>query len=1494
MHHLFHPTSFGNRVIPLLLALFTLGGLYLRPAPVQAGATPALIISEIVDATLPGGLPKFVELTNVGSTNIDLSQYSIGNYSNGATTLGGGASTVLSGILTPGASYVISYENGDSPGTGLFFDTYGFDPDNFDLGAFFNGDDVIALFQGAATGDGSDATLIDVYGVIGTDGTGEPWEYTDGYAFRNASVTSGNTVFTASEWTIGGPNSLETGDDIEETQLILAMTTPGIHGATQLLLSEIVVTPTGGEFIEIYNPGTAVFDLSNVYLTDATFTGTPSAFYYNIVTGSNAGGGGFGDFQARFPDGSSIAPGEYQTIALNGSANFMAEYGIAPTYELFDDSTANGEQVMREAVAGSISGQGGLSNNGEVVILYTWDGVSDLVTDLDYVLWGDKAEAVDKTGIAIDGPDADTDTSTYLADTATADQDVVGQEHAFGSSWQRENLREGAETKSGGNGANGHNETSEDLSNTWCESPTRTPNAATECPSDSGITLKIYEIQGNGATSPYAGQIVETGGIVVADFQGGDQLNGFFLQDITGDSDMTTSDGIFVYDPSGTDVAVGDVISVTALVDEFNTLTELKNLSSLTINSSGNPLPAPAQVTLPEATDGDLEQYEGMLVQITDSSNMVVAQNFFLGRYGQMTLSAGKRLYQPTNQEAPGSPAAQALAADNAKRLLILDDGQDINSLGDNPNPVPYIEGPPPAVIRAGDQVSNLIGVLDFGRINSSSEPARDYRLHPTVAPVFTPANLRTNAPDAVGGTLKVAAFNVLNYFTTIDQSGASCYPRGTRDDCRGADSASEFTRQRDKIVAALQAIDADIVGLVELENNAGAAPANDGTDPVLADLVGALNAVVGAGTYNFIDAGLIEAAVTDGDAIKVAFIYKPSTVTPVGAAALLDSSFDANFIDTKNRPALAQTFDENSSGARFTAVVNHLKSKGSACDDVGDPIDPDGQGNCNGTRTAAATVLAQWLATDPTGSGDPDFLILGDLNAYAMEDPITALKNAGYTDLINQFLGDAAYSYTFDGLLGYLDHALANSALLPQVTGVTQWHINTDEPAVINYDENFNPAGYYNADPFRASDHDPVIVGLNLTVPATDGTLSVTKIVINDDNGTATVTDFTLTIDNGSGPQTVDSGVANTVPAGVYQIAESGPPGYTATFGGDCNANGQVAVNVGESKSCTITNDDNPPLPTDVIYLSTQTNGRIGDLRFRDEDILTFDTTTNSWGIYFDGSDVGVGKADVDAFHLLNDGSILMSFDKAMRMFLINEFQIVDDSDIVRFIPTQIGEDTAGSFELFFVGYDAGLERNGEDIDALGIDASGNLVVSTIGTLRVGDLKLADEDLAVIDSVSNALSLFFDGSDVALTRGSEDVTSLFIQGDKLYLTTKGPFRAESSSNLLGNAQDIFICELISGGEDTDCLFSLFIDLRIHGLRGRIDGLSFGGIVPDGRRSLETLGNQDESDDETIEQFEVFEDLIEDEIDEELDEYDLPVEEEIILDEQIFLPLIQR
>jgi uncharacterized protein len=219
-------------------------------------------------------------------------------------------------------------------------------------------------------------------------------------------------------------------------------------------------------------------------------------------------------------------------------------------------------------------------------------------------------------------------------------------------------------------------------------------------------------------------------------------------------------------------------------------------------------------------------------------------------------------------------------------------------------------------------------------------------------------------------------------------------------------------------------------------------------------------------------------------DEIAVGFVYKTTTVVPIGSAAILDSSVDPDFNSEYNRPAIAQAFERVAGGGRFTAAVNHLKSKGSSCDALGDPDIGDGQGNCNLTRKAAAEALTEWLATDPTGSGDPDFFIIGDLNSYAKEDPIIAIEEAGYTNLVEAFEGTWAYSYIFDGLSGYLDHSLASERAAPQVMGASIWHINTDEPSVIDYNVEYKPQDLYTPTPYRSSDHDPVIVGFCDAVP--------------------------------------------------------------------------------------------------------------------------------------------------------------------------------------------------------------------------------------------------------------------------------------------------------------------------------------------------------------------------------------------------------------------------
>jgi hypothetical protein len=264
--------------------------------------------------------------------------------------------------------------------------------------------------------------------------------------------------------------------------------------------------------------------------------------------------------------------------------------------------------------------------------------------------------------------------------------------------------------------------------------------------------------------------------------------------------------------------------------------------------------------------------------------------------------------------------------------------------------------------------------------------------------------------------------------------------------------------------------LDADIVAMVELENNA---------DESLQTIVDGLNAFLGAGTYDFVDTGTI-----GSDTIKVGFLYRPADVRLVGPYALLDSSIDTRFNDRRHRPVLAQTFRSVASGEQLTVANNHLKSKGSSCASDGDPKVGDGQSHCSATRNAGAAAMIDWIASDPTSSGDTDYLIVGDFNTHAMGDAVMSFKSAGYVSLADTFIGADAYSFEFDGQLGALDHALASRSLAAKVVDAAEWHINADEARLKDYNLEFgrDPALFDPTNPYRASDHDPLLIGLDLS----------------------------------------------------------------------------------------------------------------------------------------------------------------------------------------------------------------------------------------------------------------------------------------------------------------------------------------------------------------------------------------------------------------------------
>jgi endonuclease/exonuclease/phosphatase len=544
--------------------------------------------------------------------------------------------------------------------------------------------------------------------------------------------------------------------------------------------------------------------------------------------------------------------------------------------------------------------------------------------------------------------------------------------------------------------------------------------------------LPIGTVQGSGDSSPYAGRTVIVEGVVTGDFQGEDQFHGVFIQD-AGDGDDATSDGIFVHDKAANDLSVGERVQVKGKVGEHKGQTQITSASVTKLD--GGDAVAPLNLELPVA---DWERYEGMLLKFPQSLTILDSHNF--DRYGELIYGT-QRQWTPTGVTDPGQSANDLLTSNNADRLTV-DDGRS----SQNPTPAMHPNGKPMAkdnYFRTGDQVANLTGVLGY---NFGS-----YRLQPIAGADYTASNPRPETPQKQGN-LRVASFNVLNYFTTL-----------TSDDsrARGADTPEEFQRQQAKIVAAMTALDADVFGLMEIENNGRAVD----------DLVAALNTKAGEGTYAAVTTGKV-----GGDAIFQAFVYKPATVEPAGSFATL------SFGNTGNRPSLLQTFRHKESGELLNVSVNHLKSKGSAC--KGDPDQGDGQGNCNQTRTQAAEKLVSWLQGDPTGQGAARTVIIGDLNSYDHEDPVKTLVDGGYADMEKKFAGEQAYSYVFDGMSGYLDHALANQAAESSIVDAQAWHINADEADIFDYGMTYKKAAeqeLYSPDPYRSSDHDPVVVSLQL-----------------------------------------------------------------------------------------------------------------------------------------------------------------------------------------------------------------------------------------------------------------------------------------------------------------------------------------------------------------------------------------------------------------------------
>ncbi|HKT56415.1 MAG TPA: ExeM/NucH family extracellular endonuclease, partial [Microbacterium sp.] len=523
-------------------------------------------------------------------------------------------------------------------------------------------------------------------------------------------------------------------------------------------------------------------------------------------------------------------------------------------------------------------------------------------------------------------------------------------------------------------------------------------------------------------------------------------------------------------------------VEVTGTVTEYHGLTEIASTSVTPIDERVD-APVPTPLAWPR-TDAEREAFESMLV--TPSGPFTVTDTHTTHQYGEVGLASGTQpLRQPTDVARPGTTAAADVRADNAARAITLDDGASTNFLSAaNSSLTPaYVSLAEP--VRVGASVTFTQPLIVDWRNDV-------WKLNPTQPLVGDGSgagdgvdfeNTRTAAPASVGGAVSVASFNVLNYFTTLGDSDPSCtsYTDRTGDGLtvrggcplRGAWDAGDLARQQAKIVAAINRLDASVVGLLEVENSA---VLGEPKDEALGTLVAALNDAAGSQKWSFVPSSSELPPLSQQDVITAAIIYQPAAVTPIGAERALGTQSAAGQAFANARPPLAQVFRPAAGGEKFLFSINHLKSKGSAGPWPGDADAGDGQGASNESRVRQATALRDWI--EQIRGGITTVALAGDFNSYSAEDPLQVLYDAGYVDA-EHALGIDTSSYSFDGLSGSLDHILLSRDARQRATGGDIWSINSGESVALEYSR-YNVSGtlFYAPDPYRSSDHDPVKVG--------------------------------------------------------------------------------------------------------------------------------------------------------------------------------------------------------------------------------------------------------------------------------------------------------------------------------------------------------------------------------------------------------------------------------
>jgi predicted extracellular nuclease len=651
----------------------------------------------------------------------------------------------------------------------------------------------------------------------------------------------------------------------------------------------------------------------------------------------------------------------------------------------------------------------------------------------------------------------------------------------------------------------------------------------------------IAEIQGTGDASPFVGDTVITQGVVTAAYPTGGFF-GYVLQtDGTGSGDDQTpnaSDAIFVHQPSGpVDVQIGDYVQVTGDVSEFGGLTEL-SVDAADVQELGTPPHGgvTARSMAYPTTAAGREEHESELISPTDQ--FTVTDNFDTNQYGEIGLATGDhQLWQPTDLYNPNIEPNQvaAVQADNVARGVVLNDGSSWNFLTSNKNDAMTWLTPDNPVRIGSTATLHQPMILDYRNNLWELQPTSQVRGDGHEWATFSDTRTANAAPQPVGGDLKLGTFNVLNYFNTTGKDwvaqGHTCTffndrtgdpvgdnvcsdngPRGAAESSGGTDLTdpkADLERQRVKEVKAINTMNADIMSLEEIENSVALGESD--RDDALKSLVNALNADAGTTRWAYAPspAPADLPPTSEQDVIRTAFIYNPNTVQLVGPSKVLSDQSGPGQPFENAREPLAQEFKRRGAldADGFLVVVNHFKSKGDsnppATGDNADGI----QGAFNGDRVRQAHALVDFAKATAQADGTKKIFLVGDFNSYTQEDPMQVLYQNGF---VNQPSDDPKdTSYEFDGEAGSLDHVLANTQAASMVTGRDVWQINAEESVGFEYSRyNYNATLLYQPNQYRASDHNPELVGLAapFSKQASTVTATATPTAIKKKKGTSRI----------------------------------------------------------------------------------------------------------------------------------------------------------------------------------------------------------------------------------------------------------------------------------------------------------------------------------------------------------------------------------------------------